>query len=99
MKLKRKYDEMNIMKYCDLSSSEESKMRLIANLLTQTSEGLTPTDAAEIGHQIRRFLEKKTLLEYLLLGRTVSRHLMSKEQFVSEVAVLKKVILSEGLWN
>lgn len=82
-------EDLNILKYYDLSSSEESKMRLIANLLIQVSEGLSPSDAAEIGHQICSFLEKKVIFEHFFLGRTFPQHLMSKQQFVSKVASLK----------
>jgi hypothetical protein len=91
--------ELSFVKFCDLGSSEESKLRLIANLLLQTSESLSPSDAAEVGHQIRRFLEKKILLEHLILGRSVPQHWMSKEQFLSEIALLKEVISSEIPWS
>ena len=97
MKTKKfKQDDLSIMEYCDLSSSEESKMRLIANLLLQASDGLASSDAAETGHQIRCFLEKKILLDHLFFGRTAPRDLMSHEQFSSEIAILKKRIFTKS---
>lgn len=81
--------ELNLIKFFDLSSSEEWRLRLLANLLLETNGNLEAPLIRELGNEIIRFLEFKIVLEHVFLKRTVPTSVMPREQLNKEAKNLE----------
>lgn len=77
---KQKTRNDSLLLYCDMSLSNELKLKLISNLLIQSSEGLDVEDARELGCLIRSFLLKKILLDNHFWKRAIPKNIVSDEE-------------------
>ncbi len=82
-------EKAKIVQYCDLSSGEELTLRLLSNLLVQTSEGLEAADVREVGFLLKSFLDQKLFLDHFFWGREIPESLCSK------IEIRKKIRLFE----
>lgn len=84
--------ELNLIKFFDLSSCEEWRLRLLANLLLETSGNLEAPLIRELGNEIVRFLEYRIVLEHVFLGRNIPKTVMTKEQLGEMIMSVKHKI-------
>ena len=79
----------DLVSYCDISSEEELKLRLIGCLLTKCSEELDPNEVREVGWLIIQHLQKKMIIDHYFFGRTVSKEYFSEGQKREALTLLK----------
>ena len=82
-------EKEKIVQYCDLSSGEELTLRLLGNLLIQSSEGLEAADVRELGFILKSFLDQKLFLDHLFWGRAVPESLCSKIEIKKKIHLFK----------
>jgi hypothetical protein len=84
------------LKYCDITSAEDSKLLLIANLLLQINGPLEKPQAQEVGNIMLEYLAKKCLTDHLILQRTLDSYPLSeiemKAGLVSLIAWLVEAV-------
>lgn len=90
---------IDLVSYCDISSEEELKLRLIGCLLSKCSEELDSNEVKEVGFLIVQYLQKKMVIDHYFFGRTVPKKYFSEEQRKDAISQLKNSIecLKKGI--
>ena len=79
--------------YCDLSSNLDSKLRFFSDLAQATDpEKIIFDDCmAEFGESVIEYLGKRTLLEHVFFGRTLTRVQLEDADVKAELWRLRKI--------
>lgn len=86
-------DNIKPQQYTDISSNEDSKLRIIANLLMQSESFLEVKDTKELGHYINDYLDKKCLIDHFFWNRS----LISCK--FSEVEIKSMLLMFESMYK
>jgi len=82
-----------ILEFCDLSHSLDSKLRLMADL-TQASDSdriIFDDSLAAIGDELIEYLDKRILLEHVFFGRSIKRVQLESQKMKAEIWRLQKI--------